>query len=25
LPDATIQTQNADFVIILGEDETTNS
>lgn len=25
LPDATIQAQNADFVIILGEDETTNS
>lgn len=25
LPDSTIQTQNADFVIILGEDETTNS
>jgi len=25
LPDKTIQTQNADFVIILGEDETTNS
>jgi len=25
LPDSTIQTQNADFVIILGADETTNS
>lgn len=25
LPDSTINTQNADFVIILGEDETTNS
>ena len=25
LPDKTIQTQNVDFVIILGEDETTNS
>ncbi len=25
LPDTAIQTQNADFVIILGEDETTNS
>ena len=25
LPDSTIQTQNADFVIILGEDETSNS